>query len=181
VVQHWKFTPKVKTFGKTTHFNRIEQSDIILTNPDILHYLHRHAYITPKDAPDKLWSPLDVKFNLFIHDEFHVFSAPQIASVINTMLLMRHTKNEHKHLFLSATPEKQLIERLKTVFAPEEIREINPYEREKYRFPIQKRKNSNWSRRDGNNRSTDNFKFYSYRFYFRSVGNVAIGKLAVNS
>jgi hypothetical protein len=24
---------------------------------------------------------------------------------------------------------------LKTVFAPEEIREINPYEREKYRFP----------------------------------------------
>ncbi|TRU72305.1 MAG: type I-D CRISPR-associated helicase Cas3' [Microcystis viridis Mv_BB_P_19951000_S69] len=114
---------------------RIDQSDIILTNPDILHYLHRHAYITPKDAPDKLWSRLDVTFNLFIHDEFHVFSAPQIASVINTMLLMRHTKNERKHLFLSATPEKQLFERLKTVFAAEEIREINPYEREKYRFP----------------------------------------------
>ena len=112
---------------------RIENSDIILTNPDILHYLHRNAYLTRKDAPDKLWSRLDTKFRLLIHDEFHVLSAPQIASIINTMLLIRATKRDHKHLFLSATPETQLIERLEKVGFRCKV--INPYTEQKYRFP----------------------------------------------
>jgi CRISPR-associated endonuclease/helicase Cas3 len=112
---------------------RIQNSEIILTNPDIFHYLHRNAYLTPKDAPDKLWSPLDVKFQLLIHDEFHVLNAPQITSVINTMLLMRATKSHHKHLFLSATPEKHLLDRLEKIGF--RCKSINPYDMGKYRFP----------------------------------------------
>ena len=112
---------------------RIEQSEIIQTNPDILHYLRQRAYLTPKDRPDQLWSQIDTKFELFIFDEFHVFSAPQIASVINTMLLVRHTNRRKKYLFLSATPEVQIIERLKKAgFCPQVI---DPYSEGKYQFP----------------------------------------------
>lgn len=112
---------------------RIEQSEIMQTNPNILHYLRQHAYLTPKDRPDQIWSQLDTKFDLFIFDEFHVFSAPQIASVINTMLLVRHTKRRKKYLFLSATPEAQMIARLeKAGFRP---KIIDPYSEDKYQFP----------------------------------------------
>lgn len=84
--------------------SRAFNSEILLTNPDIFHYLHRRAYLTRNDSPDKLWGRIDKDFDLFIFDEFHVFSAPQIASVINTMLLIRYTNRRKKFLFLSATP-----------------------------------------------------------------------------
>ena len=111
----------------------IQESEIIQTNPDIFHYLHRHAYLTPKDSPNKLWSPLDTKFDLFIFDEFHVFNAPQIAGVINTMLLIRHPNRHKKFLFLSATPDEQLIDLLqKAGFKPQVI---DPFSQNKYQFP----------------------------------------------
>ena len=112
---------------------RTQQSEIILTNPDIFHYLHRHAYLTPIDSPNKLWSPIDTRFDLFIFDEFHVFTAPQIASVINTILLIKHTNRRKKYLFLSATPDEQLIQLLqKAGFKP---KIIDPLTENKYRFP----------------------------------------------
>lgn len=113
--------------------SRSGQSEILLTNPDIFHYLHRGAYLNPKDSPDKLWGGIDKDFDLFIFDEFHVFAAPQIASVINTMLLIRHTNRRKKFLFLSATPNEQLIERLQ--LAGFRCREINPLQENKYQFP----------------------------------------------
>lgn len=109
------------------------QRDALLTNPDIFHYLHRGAYLVPKDSPDKLWGKIDKEFDLFIFDEFHVFSAPQIASVINTMLLIRSTNRRKKFLFLSATPDKQLIERLKK--AGFRCQTIDPVAQDKYQFP----------------------------------------------
>ncbi|HAX78356.1 MAG TPA: type I-D CRISPR-associated helicase Cas3' [Cyanobacteria bacterium UBA11372] len=112
---------------------RTGQSEILLTNPDIFHYLHRGAYLIRHDNPDKLWGQIDKNFNLFIFDEFHVFSAPQIASIINTMLLIRHTNRRKKFLFLSATPNPQLIQRLQK--AGFRCQEINPIEQQKYQFP----------------------------------------------
>ncbi|MBD1930760.1 MULTISPECIES: type I-D CRISPR-associated helicase Cas3' [Cyanophyceae] len=112
---------------------RTGQAEILLANPDILHYLHRGAYLTRDDSPDKLWNRIDKDFDLFIFDEFHVFQAPQIASVINTMLLIKNTNRYKKFLFLSATPNKQLIERLK--LAGFRCKEINPIEENKYQFP----------------------------------------------
>lgn len=112
---------------------RTGHAEILLTNPDILHYLHRGKYLTRDDRPDKLWNRIDKDFDLFIFDEFHVFQAPQIASVINTMLLIRNTNRRKKFLFLSATPNRKLIERLK--LAGFRCKEINPIEENKYQFP----------------------------------------------
>jgi CRISPR-associated endonuclease/helicase Cas3 len=109
------------------------QREILITNPDIFHYLHRGAYLMPKDSPDKLWGRIDKDFNLFIFDEFHVFSAPQIASVLNTMLLIHLTNRCKKFLFLSATPDKQLLERLDK--AKLRYKLIDPKASGKYQFP----------------------------------------------
>ncbi len=109
------------------------QREILITNPDIFHYLHRGAYLMPKDSPDKLWGRIDKGLNLFIFDEFHVFSAPQIASVLNTMLLIHLTNRRKKFLFLSATPEQQLLERLEK--AKLRYKLIDPNASGKYQFP----------------------------------------------
>jgi CRISPR-associated endonuclease/helicase Cas3 len=109
------------------------QREILITNPDIFHYLHRGAYLMPKDSPDKLWGRIDKDFNLFIFDEFHVFSAPQIASVLNTMLLIHLTNRCKKFLFLSATPDQQLLERLDK--AKLRYKLIDPKASGKYQFP----------------------------------------------
>ncbi|MGF1677351.1 MAG: type I-D CRISPR-associated helicase Cas3' [Rivularia sp. (in: cyanobacteria)] len=123
------------------------QREVILTNPDILHYLHRGAYLIPGDSPDKLWNTIDKNFNLFIFDEFHIFAAPQIAGVINTMLLINCTNRRKKFLFLSATPDIEFINKLK--IAGFRCKEINPLAENKYQFPDnldqeQELKNQNW-------------------------------------
>jgi len=126
------------------------QREVLLTNPDIFHYLHRGAYIikgAKGDSPDKLWNRIDKDFDLFIFDEFHVYAAPQVAGVINTMLLIRATNRRKKFLFLSATPDEQLIQRLKN--AGFRCRVIDPLEQNKYQFPEtleqqQQLKNDGW-------------------------------------
>ncbi len=119
---------------------RTGQSEVLVTNPDIFHYIYRGAYVFRDDAPDKLWNRIDRNFDLFIFDEFHVFGAPQIASVINTLLLIRCTSGltrrngtHKKFLFLSATPNEQLLERLETAGLRCQI--IDPLATGKYCFP----------------------------------------------
>ncbi|PSN19226.1 type I-D CRISPR-associated helicase Cas3' [filamentous cyanobacterium CCP5] len=113
--------------------SRAGQSEVLITNPDIFHYLHRGAYLTGKDTPDKLWNRIDKDFDLFIFDEFHVFAAPQVASVLNTMLLIQATNRRKKFLFLSATPSDSLLKRLDK--AGFRCRVINPIDEGKYQFP----------------------------------------------
>lgn len=113
---------------------RTEQTEVLLTNPDLFHYLHRGAYLMPDDSPDKLWGRIDKAFDLFIFDEFHVFAAPQISSVVNTMLLIRSTSRRKKFLFLSATPDEQLIQRFKK--AGFRCQVIDPITENKYQFPV---------------------------------------------
>lgn len=113
--------------------SRAGQTEILITNPDIFHYLHRGAYLTHNDNPDKLWNRVDKNFDLFIFDEFHVFAAPQVASVLNTMLLIRATNRRKKFLFLSATPSDALLERLSK--AGFRCQVVNPVEQNNYQFP----------------------------------------------
>ncbi|OKH17968.1 type I-D CRISPR-associated helicase Cas3' [[Limnothrix rosea] IAM M-220] len=116
---------------------RTGQSEILMSNPDIFHYLHRGAYLTPLDNRDKLWGRINQDFGLFIFDEFHIFSAPQVSSVLNTMLLIRTTQSiNKKFLFLSATPDEEFIERLKK--AGFNCHVINPEKEHKYQFPVTK-------------------------------------------
>lgn len=126
---------------------RTSQSEALLTNPDIFHYLHQGAYLVPGDSPDKLWGRVDKDFDLIIFDEFHVFEAPQVSSVINTLLLIRCTNRRKKFLFLSATPDAQLIHRLGE--AGFRCQVVDPMEEGKYRFPAsveeeQQLKAENW-------------------------------------
>ncbi|MFM6191869.1 type I-D CRISPR-associated helicase Cas3' [Planktothrix sp.] len=93
--------------------NRTDNSEILLTNPDIFHYIHDFRYLRRNkdkkgDNADKLFRRIDQNYKFFIFDEFHVFSSPQIASVMNALLLIKHTSVDKKFLFLSATPSEIL-------------------------------------------------------------------------
>jgi CRISPR-associated endonuclease/helicase Cas3 len=84
--------------------------ELILTNPDIFHYMAQFFYTRGGDSPDKLLMRRIVpQFDQFTFDEFHIFSTPQIVSVINAMLLIREVAPGKKFLFLSATPDEQLL------------------------------------------------------------------------
>ena len=126
---------------------RSSQSEILLTNPDIFHYLHQGAYLAKYDNPDKLWQRIDNLFKLFIFDEFHVFSAPQVASILNILLLMRRTNRRKRYLFLSATPNPQMLEKLDK--AGFNYYCIDPITNLKYQFPkkfsqIKELESQNW-------------------------------------
>ncbi|MEG4634759.1 type I-D CRISPR-associated helicase Cas3' [Microcoleus sp. AR_TQ3_B6] len=95
--------------------DRADNSEILLTNPDIFHYIHDFRYLRRNkegkgDNPDRLFAKIDDNYKLFIFDEFHIFSSPQITSVINAILLIKHTFPGKKFLFLSATPNELLEE-----------------------------------------------------------------------
>ncbi|WP_448561809.1 type I-D CRISPR-associated helicase Cas3' [Trichothermofontia sp.] len=116
--------------------NRINNSEILLTNPDIFHYIHDFRYlqrgVKQGDNADKLFRKLDECYKIFIFDEFHVFSSPQMASILNAMLLIKHTATKRKFLFLSATPSqlfKDLLQRSGFIY-----RIIDPIKENAYRF-----------------------------------------------
>lgn len=118
-----------------------DNSEILLTNPDIFHYIHSFCYLRrnpnqPRrgDNADKLFRKIDEAYRLFLFDEFHVFSSPQVASVLNSILLMKHTSPGKKFLFLSATPNEMLQDFLRRLNLRFEI--VNPVAEDKYRFTL---------------------------------------------
>lgn len=117
----------------------VDNSEILLTNPDIFHYIHSFRYLRRSannphkgDNADKLFRRLDEAYKLFIFDEFHVFSSPQVASIMNSILLMKHTSPGKKFLFLSATPDEALQDFLRRASLRFEI--VDPVAENKYRF-----------------------------------------------
>jgi CRISPR-associated endonuclease/helicase Cas3 len=119
--------------------NLVDNSEILLTNPDIFHYIHDFRYLRrdPKkpnkgDNADKLLRKIDESYKLFIFDEFHIFSSPQIASIVNAMLLIKHTATPRKFLFLSATPSEMLLEFLERSGFRTKV--IDPAKNHSYRF-----------------------------------------------
>jgi CRISPR-associated endonuclease/helicase Cas3 len=94
----------------------LRNGDFVLSNPDIFHYVMHQFYTYPQDAPDRFSAPLSQKFRQLTLDEFHIFNAPQIVSVLNAILFMHEIVGEvrkHKFLFLSATPDDLMREYLK--------------------------------------------------------------------
>jgi CRISPR-associated endonuclease/helicase Cas3 len=121
--------------------DRVNNSEILLTNPDIFHYIHDFRYLrrnskkpSQGDNADKLFRKVDESYNLFVFDEFHIFSSPQIASVLNALLLIKHTatSRKRKFLFLSATPNQLLQDFLLKSELKYKI--IDPVEIGAYRF-----------------------------------------------
>lgn len=128
--------------------NLSNQAEIMLTNPDIFHYIHDFRYLRrykkgdklKGENADKLFRKIDDNYNLFIFDEFHVFSSPQVASIFNAILLIKHTTTPgKKFLFLSATPSELLQEFLTRSGISYKI--INPVSQNAYCFSPT---NDNW-------------------------------------
>ena len=92
-----------------------DNHDLVLTNPDIFHYVMQQYYIRAGkkgDAPDRVINAIIHDFNQFTFDEFHIFQAPQIVSVVNALIFIHEVVGEvrpKKFLFLSATPEDLLL------------------------------------------------------------------------
>ncbi len=83
--------------------------DLVLTNPDIFHLLMQSQYFKPGEAPDQLLNFISGRFRLFVFDEFHLFSTPQVAAVMTAILLLRALSHHRpRFLFLSATPQNLL-------------------------------------------------------------------------
>lgn len=95
----------------------LSNREVILTNPDIFHYVAQFYYTRRDDAPDRIFGRRVVDgFDQFMFDEFHVFETPQVVSVTNALLLMREMSSlsgqRKRFLFLSATPEELLTDYL---------------------------------------------------------------------
>ncbi|MEQ9486671.1 type I-D CRISPR-associated helicase Cas3' [Coleofasciculus sp. F4-SAH-05] len=126
--------------------NRSDNSEILLTNPDIFHYIHDFRYLRRNkegkgDNPNRLFANIDKNYNLFIFDEFHIFSSPQITNILNAILLIKHTVPGKQFLFLSATPNEFLQDYLSK--AGLKYRVINPVAQGAYRFSVED-SDKNW-------------------------------------
>jgi CRISPR-associated endonuclease/helicase Cas3 len=93
----------------------LRNHNVVLTNPDIFHLVMQQFYVQPKDAPDKIIGPMVERFPQFTFDEFHIFSTPQVISVLNALLFIHEMAGSaypHKFLFLSATPGDLMLKYL---------------------------------------------------------------------
>jgi CRISPR-associated endonuclease/helicase Cas3 len=90
----------------------IRQGEVVLSNPDIYHYVFNLFYRHKNQNPDVVFQEVIKNFDLTVFDEFHIFRVPQIASVVNTLLLIRRSEGvgRKKFLFLSATPSNLMLE-----------------------------------------------------------------------
>lgn len=89
-------------------------NDVVLTNPDIFHYIMQGFYARAGksvDAPDRFFAPLIASFQQFTFDEFHIFETPQIVSVITALLLADEITRaqDRRYLFQSATPNPLML------------------------------------------------------------------------
>ncbi|WP_088240874.1 type I-D CRISPR-associated helicase Cas3' [Calothrix rhizosoleniae] len=94
----------------------IEQKPVLLTNPDIFHYITHYQYQNPASGRDLLPMTLAEWPDLWVFDEFHIFGPHQETAAINSMTLIRcsqnHNSRPRKFLFTSATPKEDFITQL---------------------------------------------------------------------
>ena len=103
---------------ETDRFNillqSIEQKPVILTNPDIFHFITHFRYRNPAKSAETLPFALADFPDLWLFDEFHIFGCHQETAVLNSMALIRQaTQRKRKFLFTSATPREDFIQQLK--------------------------------------------------------------------
>lgn len=92
----------------------IKNHDVLLTNPDIFHYIMQSFYVRAGkhgDAADKVFAPLIDAYQQFTFDEFHIFETPQVVSIVTALLLMDEVTRgrPRQFLFQSATPNPLML------------------------------------------------------------------------
>ena len=95
--------------------NLVYRQKVLLTNPDIFNLIHSFAY-TSDINPATLAQQIANQFRYVVFDEFHIFAAPQVATILDALLFIRANSNPKfatKFLFLSATPSFVLTDALK--------------------------------------------------------------------
>lgn len=94
----------------------IEKKSVILTNPDIFHFIAHSRYKYAAYSDDTLAEALKNFPDLYAADEFHIFAPHQEASMLHSMELIRCSRDSSrpfKFLFTSATPKPEFLTRLK--------------------------------------------------------------------
>ncbi len=103
--------------GKFNEILRILRSiRFILTNPDIFHLAIHGRYYHAAYEGSLLALALAQYPKLYLLDEFHIFGVHQEAAILNSLILIRNTRQKKKPLkalFTSATPKPRFIEKLK--------------------------------------------------------------------
>jgi CRISPR-associated endonuclease/helicase Cas3 len=106
-----------KTGKKYEQLRRsIIQKRIILTNPDIFHLITHLRYQDITVAHDQLLNDLAQYPSLYVADEFHIFGVHQETAILNSLLLIRHSREHSRPLrfmFTSATPKDEFFSELK--------------------------------------------------------------------
>ncbi|QSJ20199.1 type I-D CRISPR-associated helicase Cas3' [Nostoc sp. UHCC 0702] len=95
----------------------IQQKPVLLTNPDIFHYIIHHQYRDPAYGSDLLPLVLAEWPDLWVFDEFHIFGSHQETAALNSLAFIRRSQESQsrprRFLFTSATPKADFIEQLR--------------------------------------------------------------------
>ncbi|BAZ50214.1 DEAD/DEAH box helicase-like protein [Nostoc sp. NIES-4103] len=110
---------KLASYMSAEGFNKIETlknvaegNNLIATNPDIFTLIHRFYYNRRFGNIAQISEYWLTYYRYIVFDEFHIFSAPQIANVLDGIAFNRASLGERfaaKFLFLSATPDNILL------------------------------------------------------------------------
>ncbi|KOP24636.1 CRISPR-associated protein Cas3 [Hapalosiphon sp. MRB220] len=113
---------RVKQAIKSNKFQElllaIEQKPILLTNPDIFHYITHFQYRDPAYGSDQLPLVLAEWPDLWVFDEFHIFGSHQETAALNSLAFIRRSQENQlrprRFLFTSATPKLDFMQQLRT-------------------------------------------------------------------
>jgi CRISPR-associated endonuclease/helicase Cas3 len=112
---------RVKQAEKSNKFQElllaIETKPVILTNPDIFHYITHFQYRNPAYGIDLLPLVLAEWPDLWVFDEFPIFGSHQETAALNSLVFIRRSQENQsrprRFLFTSATPKLDFIEQLR--------------------------------------------------------------------
>lgn len=112
---------RVKQAEKSNKFQElllaIQQKPVLLTNPDIFHYITHYQYRDPAYGSDLLPLVLAGFPDLWVFDEFHIFASHQETAALNSLAFIRRSQGNQsrprRFLFTSATPKPDFIEQLR--------------------------------------------------------------------
>lgn len=120
-------TAEVKALKRPDALTRVlKDHRLTLSNPDIFHAIMQFHYQQPGRSPDHVTGQLPLLLEQLTFDEFHIFETPQVIAALTGLLFLRTQQPGLKTLFLSATPETEVLKLLERAGFGKRIRLIDP-------------------------------------------------------